>query len=191
MFTMKDICIEGNPLLREKCVKVKFPLTQDDENLIKELLQYVIISENDELVKQFNIRPGVGIAAPQVGSNKRMFAMNCTDFLSEKQEKYCFALINPEILAVSEELVYLPDGEGCLSVERDTNKMVTPRHLAIKFKAAIYDFKTGKVKNVTKTFTGYPAIVFQHEYDHLDGILFVDKLFKREEAPGEPLFTYE
>ena len=52
------------------------------------------------------------------------------------------------------------------------------------------DFNINKIKNVTLKLEGYPAIVFQHEYDHLDGILFTDKLFKTEELDPNifPLF---
>ncbi len=191
MYLDKDICKEGNPVLREKCVPVNLPLNNSDLECLKQLYQYVIISEIDDLVKQYNIRPGVGIAAPQVGINKRMFAMNCTDFLDEKQTKYTYAVINPKITSVSQEMVYLPGGEGCLSVTRDTKNLVTPRHYAIIFKAYVYDFTTEKVKFITKKLEGYPAIVFQHEYDHLDGIMFVDKLFDEKDIDALPLFTTE
>lgn len=191
MYLDNNICKEGNMVLREKCKEVSLPLSQADLECLSGLYQYVIISEIDELVKQYNIRPGVGIAAPQVGVAKKMFAMNCTDFLDEKHTKYTYAVINPKIVAYSEEMTYLPGGEGCLSVTRDTNNLVTPRHYAITFKAHLYDFATNKMKFVTKTLEGYPAIVFQHEYDHLEGILFVDKLYKPEEIKAEPLFTIE
>ena len=118
MYLAKDITKEGNPVLREKCQKVSLPLTKDDLNCIRGLFEYVVISAIDELVEKYQIRPGVGIAAPQVGVAKRMFAINCVDFLDEKQKKYNFAIINPQIIAKSSEMVYLPGGEGCLSVDR-------------------------------------------------------------------------
>ncbi len=191
MYLNKDICIEGNPILREKCKKVKLPLSQEDLDCLKNLYQYVVISEIDSLVAQYGIKPGVGLAAPQVGVDKRMFAINCNDFLDPKNTKYSFAVVNPEIIGYSEEMVYLPGGEGCLSVVRDTKHLVTPRHYAIKFRAGILDMTTNKIKMVTKTLVGYPAIVFQHEYDHLDGIMFVDKMYPVDEVNAEPLFEYE
>ena len=147
----------------------------------------------DELVKQYDIRPGVGIAAPQVGVNKRMFAINAVDFLDEKQTRYLLAIINPVITHKSKEMTYLPGGEGCLSVDRSTEGLVTPRHYAITAKCAIYDFKNNRAKNVTLKLEGYPAIVFQHEYDHLDGTLYTDKMYKESELPEEifPLFEPE
>lgn len=191
MYLAKDIIKEGNQILKNVSTKVNFPLSSDDLACIKGLYEYMIISGVDELVEKYKIRPGVGIAAPQVGVNKRMFAINCTDFLDEKQTKYMYAFINPVIIAKSKEMVYLPGGEGCLSVDRETEGLLTPRHLQIKIKSAIFEYNTGKIKNVTMTLFGYPAIVFQHEYDHLDGILYTDKLYKEDEIDAVPLYTVE
>ena len=193
MYKKEDITIEGNPILREKCDRVRFPLTKEDKETLKQLHEYMVVSEIDELVKKYGIRPGVGIAAPQVGVKKRMFAMNCTDFLDEKQTKYSYTVINPEIIAKSELMVYLPGGEGCLSVNRNTEGLVTPRHYKIIAKCALFDTITEKVRNVKLTLEGYPAIVFQHENDHLDGIMYVDKMFKPEELDSKilPLYTVD
>lgn len=188
MYFDKDITKEGNPLLKQKCSSVSLPLSSADFEVLKNLYEYVIVSMNEELVEQYKIRPGVGIAAPQVGVTKRMFAINFIDFLDDNQKQYSFAFINPQIINKSEEMTYLPGGEGCLSVDRVTEG-ITPRHYAITFKAAVYNFDTKKVKYVKETWEGYPAIVFQHEYDHLDGIIYTDKLY--QELPDiKPLFTY-
>ncbi len=191
MYLAKDIVKEGSQILKTVSSKVNFPLCADDLACIRGLYEYMIVSGVDELVEKFKIRPGVGIAAPQVGVNKRMFAINCNDFLDENNTKYMYAFINPVIVAKSKEMVYLPGGEGCLSVERETNGFLTPRHLQIKIKSAIYDYNTGKIKNVQMTLFGYPAIVFQHEYDHLDGILYTDKMFTEDEINAEPLYIIE
>lgn len=191
MYLEKDIVKEGTEVLYEKCQKVNTPLSSDDIACIRGLYEYMVISAVDELVEKYKIRPGVGIAAPQVGVSKRMFAMNCVDFLDENQTQYFYAWINPQIVARSEKMTYLPGGEGCLSVNRNTEGLVTPRHMAIKVKGTIYNYETGKLKNVTMTLQGYPAIVFQHEYDHLDGILYTSKMFKPEELDSKivPLYT--
>lgn len=191
MYLSKDIVKEGNQILKNVSTRVNLPLSSEDLECAKGLYEYVVISAIDELVQKYGIRPGVGIAAPQVGVNKRMFAINCTDFLDEKQTKYTYLFINPTIISKSQEMVYLPGGEGCLSVDRDTTNLVTPRHLKIIIKSAILDFQTNKIKNVKMTLLGYPAIVFQHEYDHLDGILYTDKMYSLDEINCEPLFTYE
>lgn len=191
MYLTKDIIKEGNQILRNISTRVNLPLSSEDLACAKGLYEYVIVSAIDELVEKYKIKPGVGIAAPQVGVNKRMFAINCTDFLDEKQTKYAFLFINPTITGKSKEMVYLPGGEGCLSVDRDTTNLVTPRHLKITIKSAILDFNTNKIKNISMTLFGYPAIVFQHEYDHLDGILYTDKMYKADEIDCEPLYTIE
>ena len=94
MYLSKDIIKEGNQILREISSKVTLPLSMDDLNCAKQLYEYVVVSAIDELVEKYQIRPGVGIAAPQVGVNKRMFAINATDFLDEKQTKYLNNLHN-------------------------------------------------------------------------------------------------
>ena len=191
MILDKDIVKEGTPSLNQVCEKVKLPLSKADFDLAFNMYQYLVISENEEECKRYNIRPGVGIAAPQVGRNIRMFAMNAVDFLDEKQPKYSYVIINPEIIERSKEMTYLPGGEGCLSVIRPTNELVTPRHVRIVAKCAILDIATRKIKNVKMTLVGYPAIVFQHEYDHLDGILYTSKMFKIDKLDKDifPLYT--
>ena len=189
----KDIVKEGCQILREKCTKVNLPLSSDDLACIRGLYEYVLASAIDDLVKQFGIRPGVGIAAPQVGVTKRMFAMNADDFLDEKGTKYNFAVINPQIIEKSEQLTYLPGGEGCLSVDRPTPELVTPRHYWIEAKCTLLDFNTNKLKSVKLKLAGYPAIVFQHEYDHLDGVMYVDKMYKVDKLDKDilPLYTVD
>ncbi len=189
MYNDSNIVKEGNPLLRQISTEVKLPLSDEDLSVLKNLYDYVIASAIPQLVSQYNIRPGVGIAAPQVGINKRMFAINFEDFL-DNNKKYTMAIINPKILSVSEQLVYLPGGEGCLSVTRETSD-ITPRHYAIKFSAKVYDFINNKIKTVTQTLIGYPAIVFQHEYDHLDGKLFVDTMANELPLEVLPLYTLD
>ena len=191
MYLDKDIVKEGAPSLNEKCERVRLPLSKNDLEVAKNLFQYLIISENEEMCTKFGIRPGVGIAAPQVGQNIRMFAMNATDFLDEKQTKYTFLVINPEIIYRSPEMTYLPGGEGCLSVTRPTEGLVTPRNLKIIAKCSLLDMGTLKIKTVKLTLFGYPAIVFQHEYDHLDGILYTSKMFKIKDLDEkiQPLYT--
>ena len=174
MYLEKDITKEGNPVLRQVCEEVKLPLSEEDLKVLEGLHEYEVISQNDELVKKYGIRPGVGIAAPQVGSKKRMFAIECDDFLNNNKH-YSLCVVNPKIVERSKELTYLPLGEGCLSVDRPTCGIV-PRSNKIVVKTWLYDFVTKKLQFKTLRLEGYPAIVFQHEYDHLDGILFVDKI---------------
>lgn len=188
MFLNKDIVKEGNQILRNVSKEVQTPLSSSDLELLSGLHEYVVVSQIDDLVKKYKIRPGVGIAAPQVGQNKRMFAMEFNDFL-DNNKHYSLSVVNPKIISRSKELTYLPGGEGCLSVDRETTG-VTPRNYRIIAKGYFYDFINKKLQFKTIELEGYPAIVFQHEYDHLDGILFTDKMY--DELPDvTPLFELE
>lgn len=188
MYLMKDIVLEGTKSLNEKSLACAIPLTSEDLNVLTNLHEYVVASQIEDLVKKYGIRPGVGIAAPQVGYNKRMFAIECDDFL-DNNKHYSMAVVNPQIISKSKELTYLPGGEGCLSVNRETCG-ITPRHYAILVKGYFYDFINKKLKFQTIELRGYPAIVFQHEYDHLDGILYTEKLY--DTLPNAfPLFEVE
>ena len=188
MILMKNIIKEGNELLRKKSADVTLPLSNEDKTTILEMLGYLFNSQNDQKAKELGLRPGVGIAAPQIGINKNMFAILCNDM---EGKTWLMAVINPKIVKKSKELVFLPGGEGCLSVDRCTDGLVTPRHNKITLKSAIYDFNTKKIKNITLNLEGYPAIVIQHEYDHLDGILFTDKMYKEDEINASPLYVIE
>ena len=180
MYFSNDIVKEGNEVLREIAKPVTLPINKEDLETLKNLHEYVVVSQIDELVEKYKIRPGVGIAAPQVGVSKRMFAVEFDDFMNENKH-YSYSVVNPQIIKHSKEMTYLPCGEGCLSVDRETCG-ITPRYYKIVVKTYLYDFTTNKMQFKTLELEGYPAIVFQHEYDHLDGVLFVDKLMNEKDA---------
>ena len=109
--------------------------------------------------------PGVGLAAPQVGRNIRMLVM---DPAMKDEEKQPRVLINPELTLSGEEVI--SEQEGCLSVPmnyRADVKRMSKAHLS----ATDLD---GNV--IEEDLEDFAAIVMQHEYDHLDGILFIDKV---------------
>lgn len=112
----------------------------------------------DQLIVTMHVADGVGIASPQVGKNIRAIVVNT------KQGAECF--INPEIVKKSEAT---EDGEeGCLSVPGKYG--IVTRHKKVTVRALNRHGR--KVEFEAKQF---PAIIFQHEIDHLDGILFIDK----------------
>ena len=84
-----------------------------------------------------------------------------------------YVLINPKIISSSSEMIYVEEGEGCLSVNRPTEGIV-PRHARITMEG--FDPEGNPVKYRAREDL---AIAFQHEYDHLDGILFTDKIDKK------------
>ncbi|MDY3195399.1 MAG: peptide deformylase [Paracholeplasma sp.] len=183
MILMKDIIREGHPTLTKKAAPVKLPVSIADRNLGFSLLQYVINSQDDELAKKHGLRAGVGLAAPQINVSKRMFAMHVHDL---DGKLYSMIVVNPVITHHSKEMTYIPGGEGCLSVDRETEG-ITPRYVSIRMKAYIYDLQSNDFVLREMDLDGYPATVFQHEYDHLDGIMYTTKLYL--EIPGAtPLF---
>lgn len=174
MITMKDVIREGNPLLREKSVDVKIPLSKEDEDLMISMMEYVYNSCDPELNEKYDLRPAVGLAAPQLGILKKMIAIVAPDEFGNEHE---FALINPKLLSYSDELTFLECGEGCLSVDRACDAYIH-RPARVMFEAYFYDLDTGKLEKKKIKLKGYLAVVFQHEYDHLNGVLFVDRANK-------------
>ena len=167
-----------NIILRKKCSPVSLPLSEEDEATAKYLMEYLefaSIPENDE---KYDVRPGVGLAAPQLGVTKRMVGVFIEYYDEDgkvfKTTKH--VLINPKIVSHSARIAYLKNGEGCLSVKKDREGFV-PRSYFVTIEA--YDYLTKQ--NISKKFRGYEAIVVQHELDHLDGVLYFDHINK--EAP--------
>ncbi|WP_243524052.1 peptide deformylase [Bacillus pseudomycoides] len=167
MLTMNDVIREGNPILRAVAEEVPLPASEEDLRTLKEMIELVINSQNPEMVEKYNLRPGIGIAAPQIGISKRMIAVHVTD---ANETLYSYALFNPKIISHSVERTYLSGGEGCLSVDREVPGYV-PRYTRIKVKATTIDGEEVKLR-----LKGLPAIVFQHEIDHLNGIMFYDHI---------------
>ena len=103
-----------------------------------------------------------------MGIPKRIFVIANKDEDTGEFEEHI--IINPRIISQSEELVYVGEGEGCLSVNRPVDGIV-PRHARIT--VAYYDLEGNRqLVRVREEI----AIAFQHEIDHLNGILFVDKI---------------
>jgi len=173
MILMKNIIREGHKTLETVAKEVKLPLSNADKKLLKDLLQYVKNSQNEEMVEKYGLRPAVGIAAPQVNVSKRMFACHVQDF---DGTLYSYALVNPVLTKKSLDLIYLPGGEGCLSVDRETEG-ITPRYQSVIFEALHYDIASDQLIPVKLELEGYVGIVFQHEFDHINGIMYTTKLF--------------
>lgn len=174
MLTYKDIIKEGDPRLRQKSLAVTLPLTEEDLKLIKAMNEYLEVGYDDEKAATCGIRPGVGLSAVQLGLLKQIIVIYA---YNEKGEKFHYAFVNPKIISHSVETVYLPGGEGCLSIEREINGLVhRPRR--VKLRAQVYDFQSESLNEQFMSLEGYLSLVFQHEYDHLNGILFIDRIDK-------------
>ena len=143
---MLKIYKDTEKVLHEKCIDIPMPLDKEYIDLGKQMIQHLKESQDDEFAAAHDIRAGVGLAAPQIGKAIKMFAI----YLSAKK-------------------CYLRGGEGCLSVD-GVHKGLVERPYRIKM--AAYDILQGK--DVVVEAKGYLAIALQHEFDHLNGILFYD-----------------
>ncbi|MGG0720317.1 peptide deformylase [Robertmurraya massiliosenegalensis] len=176
MLTMEDIIRDGHPTLRSVAKEVPLPVSEEDKETLRALLEYVIASQNPEIAKEKNLRPGIGLAAPQINISKRMLAIHLTD---EKGNLHSYALFNPKIISHSVEKAYLTSGEGCLSVDESIPGYV-PRYARVTVKATTLEGEEIKLR-----LKGLPAICIQHEIDHLNGIMFYDHINKKD--PFEPI----
>lgn len=172
MLLMKDIVREGSKVLKEKASEVSIPLSKEDKKSLIEMREYLYNSCDEEIAKKYKLRAGVGLAAPQIGLSKRMLAIVSPD---ESGNMHELIMVNPKIISYSDELTYLTGGEGCLSVDRNVEGYV---HRPKKVTIQTYLYENGKLILKTLKLKGYLAVVFGHEFDHLNGILFVDKINK-------------
>ncbi len=167
MLKTSDILDEKDKRIRAKNTDVEFPLKEKEKKLIHDMLEHLYFSQIEEKAKKYNLRPGMGLAAPQVGLNKNFFVV-CHE---EKENTFKnYVLINPKLISHSEELIYSSGGEGCLSVNRDIEGIV-PRYARVTFEG--YDENGKKIKYRAREEL---SIAFQHEMDHLQGILFYDHI---------------
>jgi len=173
MLLNKDIIMDGHPTLRIRAKEVEWPLNKENLNVLRNMMEYIENSQNDDLVDKYQLRPSVGLAAPQINLSLKMFCMKTLDEKFETMHQY--AVVNPKIISYSEAKTFLPGGEGCLSVDEDVTGIVL-RSKRIRAKAYFIDLETGESEYKKIKLSGYPGVVFQHEYDHLLGIMFTDKI---------------
>ena len=158
---------DNNPIMKKKSLPVDLPLSSEDKATLDEMLDYLKLSQDEEYAKKHNIRAGIGMAAIQIGLLKRMFVVYCETDDGVVQ----YQLVNPKIIEYSLRKCALKDGEGCLSVDGE-HPGYSHRYYKIKMQA--YDALTDR--DIVITARGFDAIVLQHEYDHLDGLFFYDRI---------------
>jgi len=149
----------GEDVLRQRASEIK----AIDDSLVQ------LAEQMHELVKRAD---GVGLAAPQIGIPQRIIVINLGD------KKNVYTLINPEIISASNE--FIDWEEGCLSVPGINANVSRPAQIVVRGQ-----FLNGDEVSIETD--GLLARVFQHEIDHLDGVLFIDRLekFKRDEIRSE------
>lgn len=170
---------EKDKTLRKKSKEVTFPLSKEDLKNINDMLEYLEMSQIEETREYYNLRAGWGLAYIQIGIPKRIFVL-AQEIEEGKFERY--VVINPKIKSVSEEMIYIGEGEGCLSVNRET-KGIVPRHARMTIEA--YD-EHGNLYEIRVR--EELAVGFQHEIDHLDGILFTDKIDKKDPYKNQNIY---
>lgn len=150
------IVIYGSQILRNQCEEIG-PDYPDFEKLVEDM--FLTLAEAE----------GVGLAAPQIGKNIRLFIVDCTPWGKEEEEcrDYKRVFVNPEIYAASEQTELF--NEGCLSIPGLHEDVRRP--VAIKIRYLDENFAPHD-----EEIDGLRARVIQHEYDHLEGVVFTDRL---------------
>tara|TARA_B100001996_G_C18530941_1_gene543029 strand:+ start:236 stop:727 length:492 start_codon:yes stop_codon:yes gene_type:complete len=147
-----DIKIYPDPILKQECKEV----SNIDSSFVRDI---------DNMIKTMKSADGIGLAAPQVGILERFFV--CVDFSNDSKED-SLVLINPVIVKAEGRI---ESKEGCLSIPGFYDYVF--RYEYIQINALDLDGK-----EITYTPEGIQSVVFQHEYDHLDGILFPERMSK-------------
>lgn len=120
----------------------------------------------DDMFETMRDAPGVGLAAPQIGESLRVVVVEYTDDEREDARPKKYVLVNPEIVQESEETV--TDFEGCLSVPGLAGEVE-------RFEAVTVQAKNRFGKPIKLKASGWLARIFQHEIDHLNGVLYIDR----------------
>ena len=172
MFKQSDILdYKKSKVLRQVSKEVSFPLNEEDKELINNMIMYLRISQDEEYAKKNNIRAGMGLSAVQLGILKRFFVIS---YKNDDGTFLEYKVINPKIISHSEEKIYVEEGEGCLSVNEYIEGIV-PRYARV----SIEYYDTNGIKQEVRVREEI-AVAFQHEIDHLDGIIFTDRIDKKD-----------
>jgi peptide deformylase len=151
---VREIKKIGDPVLRRKAKKVE-KVTKETQKLI------------DDMIETMHSAHGMGLAAPQVGVLQRIAIVEVEQNDEVPGSGQTYVLINPEVVKQSEEK--WQNQEGCLSIPGWRGEVERPTHITVKL--------TGREGNRVKLdLEGWVARAFMHEIDHLDGIMFIDKL---------------
>lgn len=173
--TIREIVTPPNPTLRKKAARVR-AVTPTIQTLA------------DDMVETMRVAPGVGLAAPQVDISQRVIVVEYAESSEEpdalESPPKLYIVINPEIVRRSREIVV--GNEGCLSLPGLMGEV--DRHEWVSVKGL--DRYGNPFKKKTR---GWLARIFQHEIDHLDGVLFIDRATQiwriEETVPSEDKLT--
>ena len=169
MFKKLNILDEKDNRLRKISVDAKLPLSGEYKEIIERIITELTYSQIEEYEKKYNLRPGMGLAFPQLGINERIIVI-VHEYDAGKFDNY--VVINPKIVSTSNEMIAAEAGEGCLSVNRDVEGHIK-RYARVTVEG--YDIDGNKIRIRAREEL---SIAFQHEIDHLDGIIFYDRIDK-------------
>ena len=161
---VRDIVTIPDPILYRKARKVT-DFGKDLQTLV------------DDMVETMRVAPGVGLAAPQVDVPLRVFVVEFGDEEDESVPLKLFTFVNPEITRFSKEQV--PGTEGCLSIPDFVGDV--DRSVSVVVKGMNRRGQPMRIKS-----SGWLARIFQHEVDHLNGVLFIDRTERVWKLEGEP-----
>ena len=167
MFKKLNILDEKEKSLRKKSVDAKFPISKKYKDLVKQIIDELTFSQIEELAEKYELRPGMGLAFPQLGINERIIVI-VHEIDEAKFDNY--VVVNPKIISYSSEMIAAEAGEGCLSVNREVEGHVK-RYARVRIEG--YDLDGNKIMIRARDEL---SIAFQHEIDHLNGILFYDRI---------------
>jgi len=118
----------------------------------------------DDMLESMHVAHGIGLAAPQIGVQKRVIVV---DAAKEEEESSPLRLANPEIIEVSDD--DLAHEEGCLSLPEQYSEVIRPDRVRVRYLDHENEIREMDAEGIL-------AVCIQHEIDHLDGILFVDHI---------------
>ena len=176
LIDMNDIIREGNPTLRAVAQEVTFPLSDENILLGEKMMEFLKNSQDPVMAEKLGLRGGVGLAAPQLDISRRIIAVLLPNPEDEEGNPPAQAydlreiMYNPKIVSHSVQDAALSEGEGCLSVDRNVPGYVV-RHARVTVE---YFDKEGQKKRLK--LKGYKSIVVQHEIDHINGVMFYDRI---------------
>ena len=176
MFKPVKILDEKDKRLRSVSEDVVIPLSNKEKELINDMVKHLTYSQIEKYSEKYNLRPGMGLAFPQVGINKRVIVI-VDEYEEGKFENY--VVVNPTIVSNSSEMIAAEAGEGCLSVNREVDGHVL-RYARVTVDG--YDIDGNKIRVRAREDL---SIAFQHEIDHLNGILFFDRINKNKKFYSE------
>lgn len=176
MFKKLKIIDETNKLLRTKSKDVKFPLDKDTKDTIKQIIKHLKYSQIPRYEEKYDLRPGMGLAFIQLGIPKNIIIIVYEVAEGEFDE---YVVINPKMVSNSNEIIAAECGEGCLSINREVDGHV-PRFARVTVNG--YDIDGNEIQIRAREDL---SIAFQHELDHLQGILFIDRINKDKPFYGE------